>query len=168
MDPLGATPQVGDALKSSVDLVIAFGSDFIAFIILAALVAAFAFYFGRDRLLPLIAGVYAAVPLYTFFPFMSVIGSNPWLHLGLFVVLVGVGMVAFLGLASWVPAYGVGLVKVLGLSALTAGLILGIAINMLPLHEVYVVSAPTAALFSAQYFFYWLLAGVGGALLLGR
>lgn len=168
MDPIGATPQVGDALRTTVDLVIHFGTDFFAFIVLAGIVAAFAFYFGRDRLLPLIAGVYAAVPLYTYFPYMAQIGSNPWLHLGLFIFFVIVSMVAFLGLASWVPTSGVGFIKVLGLSALTAGLILGIAINMLPLHEVYTISEPTRALFSTSYLFYWLVAGVGGALLLGR
>lgn len=168
MDPIAAAPQVGDALRTTADLVISFGTDFFAFIVVAAAVAAFAFYFGRDRLLPLIAGVYAAVPLYTFFPYMSVIGANPYLHIGLFLAFVIVSMIAFLGLASWVPSTGVGFIKVLGLSALTAGLILGIALNMLPIGEVYTVSPATAALFSSSYFFYWLVAGVGGALLLGR
>lgn len=168
MDPIAAAPQVGDALRSSVDLFIGFGSDFFAFIVLAALIAAFAFYFGRDKLLPLTAGIFAAVPLYTYFPFMSHLGSTPYLHLGLFVLFAMLGMVAFLGLASWVPSSGVGFIKVLGFSAIIAGLVLGIASTLLPLHEVYVISEPTRELFSNQYLFYWLLAGIGGALILGR
>lgn len=168
MDPIGASPQVGTALKTSVDLFVHFGTDFFAFIVVTVAVAAFAFYFGRDRLLPLIAGVYAAVPLYMYFPFMGTVGPNPYLHIALFVFFVIVGMVAFLGLASWVPSSGVGFFKVIGLSALTAGLILGIGLNLLPVNEIYVVSEPTRELFSSSHLFYWFLAGVGGALLLGR
>ncbi len=168
MDPIAATPPVGDALRSSVDLFIGFGTDFFAFIFVAALVAAFAFYFGRDRLIPLIAGLLAAVPLYTHFAFIGMLGSNPWLHLGLFIILPVLGLVAFMGLSGWVPSSGVGFVKVLGLSALTAGLILAIALNVLPLTEVYAVSEPTHALFASQNFFWWLLASVVGAFILGR
>jgi hypothetical protein len=167
MDP-NVTPQVGDALRTTVDLVIAFGTDFFAFIVVAALVAAFAFYFGRDRLIPLVAGVYAGIPLYLNFPYMGLIGSNPWLHIGLYVAFVVVGLVGFMGLSNWVPTSGVGLIKTLGLSALTAGLILGIAINILPLHEIYVVSGPTQALFASQYFFWWLVGGLAGVLVLGK
>lgn len=168
MDPLGATPPVGDALRSSVDLFIGFASDFFAFIVLAALVAAFAFYFGRDRLVPLTAGLLAAIPLYTHFVFIGALGSNPWLHLALFVALAILGLVAFMGLSGWVPSTGVGFVKVLGLSAIVAGMILAIAINLLPLSEVYTVSEPTRALFVSQNFFWWLLAGVVGVFILGR
>lgn len=167
MDP-NVTPQVGDALRTTVDMVLHFGADFIAFIVLTGVVVAFAFYAGRDRLVPLIAGVYAAVPLYTYFPFMSSLGSSPYLHLGLFFLFTIVAMMAFFGLASWVSSTGIGFIKVVGLSALTAGLILGVTINLLPLHEVYTVSEPTRALFSTQYFFYWLLAGIAGAFLLSR
>lgn len=167
MDP-NVTPQVGDALRTTVDMVLHFGADFFAFIVLTGIVVAFAFYFGRDRLVPLIAGVYAAVPLYTYFPFMQSLGSNPYAHLGLFLLFTVVAMMAFFGLASWVSSTGVGFIKVVGLSALTAGLILGVGINLLPLQEVYTVSEPTRVLFSTPYLFYWLLAGVAGTFLLGR
>lgn len=168
MDPIGATPQVGEALRSSVDLFIGFGTDFFAFIVVAALVAAFAFYFGRDRLVPLVAGLFAAIPLYSQFAFVGLLGSNPWLHIGLFIIFTILGLVAFLGLASWVPSTGVGFIKTLGLSAVIAGMILAIALNVLPLAEVYQVSEPTHALFVSQNFFWWLLAGVVGVFILGR
>ena len=167
MDP-NVTPPVGEALRSSVDLFIGFGTDFFAFIVVAALVAAFAFYFGRDRLTPLVAGLFAAVPLYTHFAFVTVLGSNPWLHLGLFIALTVLGLVAFMGLSSWVPSTGAGFVKTLGLSAIIAGMILAIALNLLPLSEVYTVSEPTHALLVSQNFFWWLLAGVVGVFILGR
>lgn len=162
------TPAVGDALRSSTDLLIGFASDFFAFIVVAALVAAFAFYFGRDRLIPLVTGVVVAVPLYTYFPFKDLTGADPFLNLGLYIVFAVVSMLALSGLQSWVPSSGVGFVKVLGLSAISAGVILAVAISLLPLGEVYSVSAPTQALFASHYFFYWLAAGVAGVFLLGR
>lgn len=168
MDPIGATPQVGEALQTTLDLVLSFGADFFAFLVLTGVIAAFAFYFGRDRLVPLIAGLFAAVPLYTYFPYMALIGSNPWFHLGLFIALALVGMVTFLGLASWVPTSGIGMIKVLGLSAIAAGIMLAIGINMLPLSEVYTISPATAALFQSGYLFWWLVAGVAGVFLLGK
>jgi hypothetical protein len=167
MEP-NVTPPVGDALRSSVDLFIGFGTDFFAFIFVAALVAAFAFYFGRDRLIPLIAGLLAAIPLYTHFAFIGMLGTNPMFHIGLFIILTLLGLVAFMGLSNWVPSSGAGFVKVLALSAITAGLILSIALNILPLTEVYTVSEPTHALFSSRNFFWWLLASVGGVFLLGK
>lgn len=167
MEP-NVTPPVGDALRSSVDLFIGFGTDFFAFIFVAAIVAAFSFYFGRDRLIPLVAGLLAAIPLYTHFAFIGLLGTNPLLHIGLFAAFTLLGVVAFMGLSGWVPSSGTGFVKVLGLSAITAGLILSIALNILPLSEVYTVSEPTHALFSSQNFFWWLLAAVGGVFLLGR
>jgi hypothetical protein len=168
MDPIAASPQVGDALRSSVDLVISFGTDFFAFIVVAALVAAFAFYFGRDRLVPLMAGLYAGIPLYLNFPYMALLGSNAYLHIGLYAAFVLVGLVGFMGLSSWVPSSGVGYIKTLGLSALAAGLVLAVSINILPLHEIYMVSEPTRALFSSSYFFWWLIAGLGGVLFLSK
>ena len=168
MDPLGGGPQVGEALRSSVDLVLAFGSDFVAFLALTAVAAVFAFYFGRDRLTALIAGILAAVPLYTYFPFVSMLGANPWLHIGLYLAFVIVGLVAFMGLSNWVPSTGVGFVKTLGLAAIAGGLLLAVALNLLPIADIYTVSEPTRALFSAQYLFWWIAAGLGGVLLLGR
>lgn len=167
METVGA-PQVGEALRGTVDMVIAFGSDFFAFIVVAALVAAFAFYFGRDRLIPLVAGLLVAIPLYSYFPFAAQLGANPWLTAGLYLVLALAGLIAFSGLASWVPSSGVGFVKVLGLSAICAGVVLAVAINVLPIGELYTFSEPTRALFASSYVFWWLLAGLGGVLVLGK
>lgn len=167
MEP-NVTPPVGDALRSSLDLFIGFGTDFFAFIFVAAIVAAFAFYFGRDRLVPLTAGLFTALPLYSHFAFIGALGSNPWLHIGLFGGFTVLGLVAFMGLSSWVPSTGAGFVKVLGLSAIVAGIILAIALNVLPLADIYTVSEPTRALFVSQNFFWWLLAGVVGVFILGR
>lgn len=162
------TPAVGEALRSTTDLLIGFASDFLAFLVVAALVAAFAFYFGRDRLIPLVAGLLVAIPLFTYFPFKTWVGADPWLNTGLYLVLTAFGLLAFSGLQSWVPSSGVGFIKTLGLSALAAGVLLAVAINILPVGEIYTVSEPTRALFASQYFFYWLVAGVAGVFLLGK
>ena len=76
MDPIGATPQVGEALHFTLDFFISFGSDVFIFGALVASIAVFAFYFGRDRLVPLVAGCYAALALYPYFPFESILGGN--------------------------------------------------------------------------------------------
>ncbi len=160
--------DIGGMLSGVLDFIISFGSDFFAFIVIAALVAAFAFYFGRDRLVPLIAGAYAALILYTAFPF-SYLGTDPYLHTTLYLLLTAVAMVAFSGLAGFMASGGVGLVKVGGLSLITAGLLMAIAINALPVKEVYAFSPPTLALFSgAQPYFWWLLAPIVGVFLLGK
>ncbi len=161
-------PEVGVALKSTTDLVIGFASDFAAFIVLAALVAVFAFYFGRDRLVPLVAGLIVALPLYVYFPFKTAVGADPWLNIGLYLVLAAIGLLAFSGMQAWVPSNGVGFVKTLGLSAIAAGVLLAVLLNALPLGEIYAVSPATAALFSSQYFFWWLAAGIAGVFILGR
>lgn len=162
-------PDVGGALQSTVGLFLGFGSDLFGFIVLAALVAAFAFYFGRDRVAPLIAGILAAVPLYTLFPYTSVLNGNPYLLTGLFVLLALLGLMAFSGLASFMTSGGFGFVKVLALSLVTAALLMAIAINVLPLKDIYAFSTPTLALFqSTNGLFWWLLAGVGAVFLFGK
>ncbi len=161
-------PDITGAATDAADFFIGVGSDFFAFIVVAALVAAYAFYFGRDRLIPLIGGLFAAIPLYTYFPFFDAIGSNPYLHFGVFFIFIAIGTIAFLGLASWIPSSGTGFIKVLGLSVVTAGMFLAVGLHLLPLAEIYAISEPTRALFADGYLFYWLLAGVGGVFFLGR
>lgn len=166
MDPLGATPQVGEALHLTTDFFVAFGSDVFIFLALAAAVAVFAFYFGRDRLVPLIAGCYAALALYSYFPFESILGGNIYLEAGLYLVFMFVGLIAFSGLASWVPSSGTGFVKVLLLSAVIALFMIALAVNIFP--GLWPWSTPTLALFAHDRLFWWVLAPLIGVFLLGR
>lgn len=165
---MDTTPDVGGALHSAVDLFIGFGSDVFIFIAIVALALIFAFYFGRDRLVPLIAGIYVAIPLYTYFPYADVLKGSPYFALGFFALLIFVSMLAFSGLAGFIASGGVGLLKMLVLSALVAGLLMAIGINLLPVKDIHAFSAPTVALFSAQLFFWWLVAPVAGVFLFGK
>lgn len=163
------TPDVGGALKSSVDLFLGFGSDFFAFIVLIVVVIAFAFYFGRDRLTPLIAGIYSAILLYSNFPFASYFNGNVYISVGFFILLTFLGMIAFSGLASFMSSDGVGFLKVVALAVLTAGLLMAVAIHTLPIPTIYTFSAPTLALFTSSHaFFWWLVAPVAGVFLFGK
>ena len=166
MDPLGATPQVGAALHTTLDFFIAFGQDLFVFLALAALVAVFAFYYGRDRLIPLVAGCYAALALYSYFPFEAMLGGNIFLEAGLYLVFMFVGLIAFSGLASWVPTSSVGFIKVLLFSGLVGLFMIAIAISVFP--GLYPWSTPTLALFAGNNLFWWLLAPLIGVFLLGR
>jgi hypothetical protein len=162
-----AVPQVGVALKSTVDIVLSFGSDFFIYVAAVAAIAVFAFYFGRDRLVPLAAGCYAAVILYLHFPYMNLLGGNIYLEAGLYIAFAVAGLVAFSGLQSWIPSSGLGFVKVLLLSAILAAFMLAVAINLFPT-DLYTWSGPTKALFAPNLFFWWLAAPLAGVLLLGR
>lgn len=164
-----ATPLIGDALRTAVDFFLGFGSDLFIFLALAAAAAVFSIYFGRDKLVPLIAGIYAAIPLYIHFPFSSLLGNNAYLSIGLFALLAFVAMMAFAGLSSFVPSMGVGFFKVLVLCLLTASLLFVIGIHMAPVLALHTFSAPTLALFgSEQAYFWWLVAPIAGVFLFGK
>jgi hypothetical protein len=168
MDPLGV-PSVAQPLSSAVDIVLSFGVDFFTFIILTAIIAAFAFYLGGDRLMPLTAAIYTAVLLYAQFPYKQYIPDNPYIQIALYILLVLVGLLAFSGLSYFMSGGAIGIFKLLGLSVLIAGLLLAISIHTLPLDKVYALSVPTKALFEGDLmYFWWLVAPLGGLFLFGR
>ena len=165
---MDSMPDIGSALQNITGLIFSFGSDFFAFLAIVALVAAFAFYFGRDRLVPLIAGTYAALALYTAFPYFGAIGASPYVLIGLFVLFVLLATLALSGIAGFFSGGGIGFIKVAGLSILASGLLMAIAIHNLPMAQVYTFSAPTLALFSNDFHFWWLVAPLVGAFFLGK
>lgn len=169
MDILGGE-GVGEALTSAVDLVVAFGTDFFAFIVVAGVIMGLAFYFGRDRLLALIAGVYAAIPLYQAFPYDGILppGGAP-VEIGLFLAFVAIGTLAFSGMSFFLAKSDSSLIGSATMSVATAGLLLAVGIHILPLEELYSFSAPTRALFeSAEAFFWWLLAPLAALFFFGK
>ncbi len=161
--------DVGTTLETLTQLLVHFATDFFAFLVVAAVVAAFAFYFGRDRIVPLIASLYASIPLFLFFPYDTSAFGGIIVTLALWVLFVLLGMVVFSGLGAFIASGSVGLIKMLALSAATAGLILAIGIHILPVQDVYTFSAPTLALFnSTEAFFFWLVAPLAGIFFFGR
>lgn len=166
MDPVPV--DISGALQWTVDFVIHVGTDFFAFVAVAAVIAAFAFYFGRDRFMPLIAAFYAAIPLWQAFPWLVYI-TTPLLSIALYLGLVVVALIAFSGLSAFLAGGSVGFLKLIILSALNAGMALAIAVHILPVDELYTFSAPTLALFSSdQAFFLWLAAPLAGLFFFGR
>ncbi|MEK7613905.1 MAG: hypothetical protein AAB439_03485 [Patescibacteria group bacterium] len=161
--------DVGTTLETLTTLLVHFATDFFAFLVVAAVVAAFAFYVGRDRIVPLIASLYASIPLFVFFPYDTSAFGGVIVTLALWVIFVLLGLVAFSGLGAFIASGSVGLIKMIALSAVTAGLIIAISIHILPVQDVYTFSAPTLALFnSAETFFFWLVAPLAGIFLFGR
>lgn len=162
-------PDITEAVHWTVNFFIHLGTDFFAFFIIAGIVALFAFYFGRDRFMPLIAGIYAAIPLYQHFPYSTTLPTNPLLSLGLFVLLTLVGLIAFSGLSGFMAGGSVGFIKLIVLSVLTAGMLIAVVTHILPAQTIYTFSAPTLALFATpQSFFLWLAAPLAGIFFLGR
>ena len=158
----------GSTLDYLVSFFIDFASDFIAFIIIAGVVVVFGFYFGRDRIVTLIAGLYAAIPLYISFPYTDLI-TSPLMSVGLYLFFVIVGLIAFSGLSAFIASSSFGLIKLPLLSAIIAGMVIAVSIHILPIEEIYTFSVPTKALFaSTEAFFLWLLAPLVALYFLGR
>jgi hypothetical protein len=168
MDLLG-NPSIEGPLRTAVDYVIAFGTDFFAFLVVAGIIAALAFYFGRDRLVALIAALYAAITLYRAFPYWTSIPNDPWVQIGVFAVFAAASLIAFSGLSFFLARSTSGFLGTAILSGVTAGLILAIAVHVLPVQTLYTFSPPTMALFaSPEMFFWWLLAPLLGLFFFGR
>lgn len=161
--------DIGVIFHDVLNFVVSFATDFLAFIVVSALIAAFAFYFGRNRLMPLVAAIYAAVPLYLFFPFDTPLLDDPYIATALYLLFVFLALIAFSGLSAFMASGDRSLIRVLGLSVLVAGAFLAIGIHILPLEQIYTFNAATKALFASnQSFFWWLLAPLVGLFFLER
>lgn len=161
-------PSANDALHSLVNQVGSFGADFLSLIIVTAVILAFALYFGRDRIAPLIAALYAALTLYTAFPFPSMI-SGAYMHIGLYLLFVVILFTAFSGISYFMAARSGSFIAELIMAVLIAGFVLAISIHILPVQDVYTFSTATKDLFlSDQYFFWWLVAPLAGLFFIGR
>ncbi len=160
-----ASSTVPDAL----DILLGFGSDFFAFIVVTVVILLFALYFGRDRLAPLIASLYAALALYTAFPYSPSFLSGPYLQIGLYLLFTLLAFVTFSGLSYFMAARSGGFLAELIIAALTAGFVLAISIHVLPVQDIYSFTDATKALFASdQSFFWWLAAPLVGLFFLGR
>ncbi|MFQ5540811.1 MAG: hypothetical protein ACE5F4_01010 [Candidatus Paceibacteria bacterium] len=160
--------EIADVLQFTVDLLLAFAVDFLAFIVIAGAVALFALYFGRDRIVPLTAALYAAIPLYVAFPYTEFV-TTPLVHVALYIVLTLLALIAFSGLSAFIASGSLGLVKLAIISGAIAGMLIAISIHILPVEELYTFSAPTRALFeSGEAFFLWLLAPLAAIFVFGR
>ncbi len=169
MGTTDAVPSVQDAFHTFSANFGSFFFDFISFIVVAAAVFLFALYFGRDRLAPLIAGLYTALGLYAAFPYMTALGGNADLEIALYVILAVLGFIAFSGLSYFMAAHAGGLLGEVIMSVLIAGSILAISIHVLPVEHVYVFTTATKSLFASnQAFFWWLVAPLAGLFFIGR
>ena len=170
---MGTTTDVVPNVQSAFHSIsLQFGAivgDFVSFIIVAFLVLFFALYFGRDRLAPLIASLYAALALYAAFPYMDVLGDNPYFKIGLYALFAFFGFVIFSGLSYFMAAHSGGFISEAVMSVLIAGFILAISMHVLPVENIYTFSAATRAFFASNTaFFWWLVAPLAGLFFLGR
>ncbi len=161
--------DVGGTLEFLTTTAIHLATDFFAFLVIGGVIAGFALYAGRDRFAPLIAALYASIPLFMFFPYDVSAYGGVIVQLALWVFIVLLALVAFSGLSSFVAGGSIGLIKLLILSATTAGFLIAVGIHILPVEQVYTFSAPTRALFvSSEALFFWLVAPLAALFLFGR
>ena len=151
--------QIGALLQTIWNNILQFSAEFLAFVVVSAGVAAFAFYFGRNRILPFIAALYASIPLYVSSPFDLSPYGGAIVEIAFWILLVFLAYVAFSSLGSFIASVSVGFLNVVILSVTTAGLILAIAISVVPIQTFYTFTPATLALFNTpQGFFFWLVA----------
>ncbi len=161
--------EIGNLLETLWAQVVDFSADFLGFVVVAAGVAAFAFYFGRNRIVPLVAALYASIPLFLLSPFDLTPYGGVIVQVAFWVLLVLLGMVAFSTLASFMASVSTGFVNVVVLSVATAGLVLAIAINVIPIQTFYTFSPATLALFDTpQGVYFWLIAPLAALFVFGR
>lgn len=161
--------DIGARFHAALNFIIGFGQDFLPFIILAGLVAGFAFFLGRNRLMPLIAAMYTAIPLYLFFPFQTALLQDHYIAIALYLLFVFLSFVAFSGLSFFMASAPRSFLRVGAMSILVAGTLLAIGIHILPLEQIYTFNSATKALFASnQSFFWWLLAPLVGLFFLER
>lgn len=151
--------EVGLTLEQLTETIVHFTADFFGFIAVAAVIAAFAFYFGRNRIVPLVASLYSATLLFLYMPYdLSPYGGDI-VPIALFLVFVALGLIVFSGLADFLASNSVGILGLVILSAATAGLVIAVSIHILPFETFYTFSSATRALFdSAEALFFWLAA----------
>lgn len=163
------TPDYGDLFHQALNFLTGIYTDFFAVIVVTLIVAGFAFYFGRNRLMPFIAGMYAGVPLYVFSPFHSPLLQDPYIAISLYIFFVLISFLAFSGLSAFMASAPRSFIRVGIVALLTAGALLAIGMHILPLEQIYPFNAATQALFaSSQSFFWWLIAPLVGLFFLER
>ncbi len=161
--------DIGTKFHQALNFIIGFGNDFFVFIIMAAIVAAFAFYFGRNRLMPLVAAIYAAIPLYLFFPFQTTLLQDHYIAIALFLIFVFLAFIGFSGLSFFMASAPRSFLRVGAVSIFVAGMLLAVGIHVLPLEQIFTFNAATKALFASnQAFFWWLIAPLAGLFFLER
>ena len=160
--------NANDAFQGLVSQLSNFSTDFFAFIVVTAVVLVFALYFGRDRIAPLIAALYAALALYQSFPFMSQV-SGAYMQIGLYLVLAALLFIAFSGLSYFMAVRSGSFLAEVIMAALIAGFLLAISIHILPVQQVYTFTNATKELFASnESFFWWLVAPLAGLFFIGR
>ncbi|MBV9349730.1 MAG: hypothetical protein JO026_03185 [Patescibacteria group bacterium] len=135
-----------------------FATDFLPLIVLTGLLLLYSVYFGRDRFAPLIAGLYAALVLYTAFPYTLAVLAGPLAKVLFFGALTVLTTFAFSGLSHFMARAGSSLLSSIILSIAVAGFLTAISLHTLPVTEVYHFNAATKALFATNQAFFWWLA----------
>lgn len=161
-------PQANDAIQNLWSQLMSFSTDFFSFIVVAGVILLFAVYFGRDRIAPLVAALYASLALYEAFPFPTMI-QGPYLHIGLYLLFAVILFIAFSGLSYFMAARSGSFIAEIIMAILIAGFVLAVSIHVLPVQDIYTFTSATKELFaSSQSFFWWLIGPLAGLFFLGR
>ena len=151
------------------------GGNFIALIILTAILLIFAMRGGRSGLISLMLSFYVGYALYMLFPFANVVvgaGGTPLikalLSVGMFIAAT---IIPFL-IIKRITGGGFGSLSFfqnLLLSLLASAFLLALGYHVFDIHQIYTFPAPMNQLFEPEgFFFYWFVAPLLGLFLFAR
>lgn len=151
------------------------GGNFLALIILTAILLVFAMRGGRSGLISLMISFYVGYAIYILFPFAELVvgvGGS-----GFIKAILSIGMFA---IATFVPfvvirritggGFGsLSFLQNLLLSLLTSAFLIALGYHVFDIHQIYTFPAPMDQLFAPEgLFFYWFVAPLIGLFLFAR
>lgn len=170
-----ALAEVGNIATETAGTAWIWGGNFLALIILTAVLLVFAMRGGRSGLISLMISFYVGYAIYILFPFADMvvgIGGTPLikaiLSIGMFVVAT---VVPFL-IIRRITGGGFGSLSFfqnLILALLASSFLIALGYHVFDIHQIYTFPAPMDQLFAPEgFFFYWFIAPLLGLFIFAR
>jgi len=172
MDFVGdVTTQVNTLAATGISSAWIFATNFLALLILTAIMIGFSYKAGRGGIISLLVAFYVGYALYIVFPYTSEIidaGGSTVIKAGISIVLYGIlTFIPFkfvqrlvgngFGVLSFVPRFA--------LSFFAAAFLLAVAYHVFQISNIYTFPDPINGLFAPdRYFFWWFVAPLLGLL----
>jgi hypothetical protein len=170
-----ALAEVGSIATETAGTAWIWAGNFVALIILTALLLVFAMRGGRSGLISLMISFYVGYAIYMLFPFAEIVvgaGGTPLikaiLSVGMFILAT---LVPFLVIRR-ITGGGFGSLSFfqnLLLSLLTSAFLIALGYHVFDIHQIYTFPAPMDQLFAPEgFFFYWFIAPLLGLFIFAR
>ncbi len=175
MEGLDALAEVGNLATTLTSSAWLWAGNFLALIILTAILLFFSMRGGRSGLISLILALYAGYALYIVFPYTDNVvgaGGTPLIQAILSVILFAIATFPPFVLIRRLTGGGFGslsIIQNLLLSLLAGAFLLALGYHVFDVSNIYSFSDPLNQLFAPEgYFFYWFIAPLLGLFIFAR